>query len=264
VSEHVGVDLVVVSPHLDDAALSVGGTLHALARRGCRVVVATVFTADEPASPPSEVARKLQRLWGGERVMASRRSEDEESCSVLGVGWRHLGLADALFRSAPNGEAHYQSLKALFRTPRRGDLAVADEVAVALGRLNPKVLLAPLGVGGHVDHRHARKGAEQVAATVRCPIVFYEDFPYAEAAWPRWRAHRRLVGGAVSLDERDVAARLAAIAAFRSQVAPLFGDTAKLERRVRRQLARRGGERLWAASGTDGLRLLTDRAGAVA
>lgn len=256
-------DLVVVSPHLDDAALSVGATLHALAARGCRIVVATVFTADEPADLPSEVARRLHRLWGGERVMAGRRGEDEVACRRLGVDFRHLGLADALHRLDHRGEASYASLKALFRTPVAADAPVAGEVAAVLRALAPPMLLAPLAIGRHVDHQHARQGAELAAASLGCPIVLYEDFPYAEATWSCWWARRRLVGGSVNLREEDVKARLGAIAAFRSQVGPLFGDATRLERRVRQQLERRGGERLWVTRGApDTARLLAPWTGA--
>lgn len=243
------VDLLVVSPHLDDAALSVGATLHALSSRGCRIVVATAFTADEPAQAPSEVARRLHQLWGGERVMARRRAEDEAACRILAVGFRHLGLADALHRCDPNGAASYTSLKGLFRAPGVGDAGVPAQVATALQAESASLLLAPLAVGGHVDHRHTREGAVIAAAALGSPILFYEDFPYAEATWSRWQAHRGLVAGAVPLGETDILARLEAIAAFGSQVGPLFGDSAKLKSRVRRQLKRRSGERLWTVPG---------------
>ncbi len=39
---------LALSPHLDDAAFSAGGTLHALGRAGWRVVVATIFTRSMP------------------------------------------------------------------------------------------------------------------------------------------------------------------------------------------------------------------------
>ena len=79
------IDLLVLSPHLDDAALSLGAHLYTLARRGVRVSVLTLATAD-PADGLSPLAEDLHRRWGlGADAMAVRRGEDLEACRVLGV-----------------------------------------------------------------------------------------------------------------------------------------------------------------------------------
>ncbi|KAB2956573.1 MAG: PIG-L family deacetylase, partial [Thermoanaerobaculia bacterium] len=54
-------DLLVLSPHLDDAVLSCGGRIADEVARGRDVLVVTVFTADEPAEPPSRLAADLRR-----------------------------------------------------------------------------------------------------------------------------------------------------------------------------------------------------------
>lgn len=240
--------VVVLSPHLDDAALSAGGLVHQLTSRGVRVVLATLFTADEPAEAPSETAERLHRLWGGQRVMEARRIEDMEACRVLGAEPAHLELPDALHRQDPDGRARYASLRSLFRAPARSDRHLPAAIALALDTLEPgSLLLAPVAVGGHVDHRHARLGAQLAAAAGR-PLALFEDYPYAEGRLALWRAKRGLHAYMVPLEELSIAARCTAIEAYRSQLGPLFGDRETMQRRVRGRISRLGGERLWLAN----------------
>ena len=65
---------LALSPHLDDAAFSAGGTLHALARAGWRVVVATVFTRSVPDPQGFALACQLDKgLDASVDYMALRR-----------------------------------------------------------------------------------------------------------------------------------------------------------------------------------------------
>lgn len=247
--------LVVVSPHLDDAALSVGGLVAEWTQRGGRAVLATAFTADEPAAPPSAVAEQLQRLWGGPGAMARRRAEDAAAASVLGAEVRHLGLDDALHRCGPKGDALYTSLGALFGTPSPVDQALAHELAdrlvAGIADLDPdRILLAPLGLGRHVDHLHTRHGATLAAQRLerdgqQCDLGYYEDFPYNEKRFSGWTLRRGLRPLLAPVSEASLEARCAAIAAYPSQVAPLFDTEVAMRGRVTRITRRLGGERLW-------------------
>jgi len=87
--------VVVVSPHLDDAVLSLGATISQAARSGAAVEVLTVF-AGEPASqaPASPWARRAGFRTEGEEVRA-RRGEDAAACALLGARQRWLAFGDA-------------------------------------------------------------------------------------------------------------------------------------------------------------------------
>ncbi len=238
--------VLVVSPHLDDAVLSIGGSMWTWSRAGHRVLVATVFTADEPVEPPSAVAEHLHRLWGGAGAMARRRTEDRAAAEHLGIEVIHLELEDALHRLDTQGRALYTTLGALFRSPVASDLSVSDRVAQALADLGKADLwLAPLGLGDHVDHLHARRGSELAGAGRRQRLVYYEEFPYAEKRFAGWRRRRGLTSRSLELSAEAVAARIEAICAYESQIAPLFGGVTELERRVRAYTRRVGGERFW-------------------
>ncbi len=242
-------DALYLSPHLDDAVLSCGGRIAHAVARGESVAVATFFTADEPAEPPSALAADLRRWWQlpAGAVMAARRAEDEAAVRSLGAEPLHLDLAEAPYRLDASGGA------VLRRRSRRSTARVAagDEAAIASAaeriRALPEARLVavPLGVGGHVDHLVVRRAAE---ASGRA-LAYYEEFPYSE--W-KWFAVRRALGGrggwseeVLSLAPGHFESRVRAILAYASQVPAMFRSEARLRKQLRRQLRRAGGERLW-------------------
>lgn len=243
-------DLVVLSPHLDDGVLSCGSRLAAATAAGGRARVVTVFAGDDPATPRNPLASELREVWAlapGE-VVAARREEDREACRRLGAEAEHWPYREALYRP-DDGPPLYPTLEALYGESAAGDEALLGEVAVAIAALPPaRLLLAPLAVGGHVDHRIVRRAAERSGREV----VFYEDFPYVE--W-KWRALARALGArrdwdadVLPLDAGLLERRAAAIEAYASQVPALFRTPARLRKQLRRAARRAGGERIWRRS----------------
>jgi LmbE family N-acetylglucosaminyl deacetylase len=245
-------DLVVLSPHLDDAALSCGGVLHRCAREGGRALVATVFAGDAPP-PPSPFAREVEASWAlGDGVMAKRRAEDERALERLGVVGAHWSLLDAMYRTDARGAALYPDLRAIRATVRDPPELAAD-IADRLRELpSAHRVLAPLAVGGHVDHQLTRRAAEEVFGADPA-LRYYEDYPYARGPFVLRRAlrrRRRWVCEVVALAEADVEARCDAMLAYASQMGAAFDGERDLRRQVRRFVARRGGERLWRRRST--------------
>ena len=116
---------LAISPHLDDAAFSAGGTLARLARRGWRVVIATVFTRSVPNPQGFALACQLDKgLPPDADYMAIRRAEDEAACAALGAEARHLPLAEAPHRG-------YGSASALFAGVRPDDGGGGDIAGIA-------------------------------------------------------------------------------------------------------------------------------------
>lgn len=86
--------IAVISPHLDDAIFSLGGTIAAWTRAGGRVVVVTVLANDPGvADPPSSwdcksgFASASDAAWG-------RRAEDLLACSLVGAESEWLPFGD--------------------------------------------------------------------------------------------------------------------------------------------------------------------------
>ena len=240
------IDLLVLSPHLDDAALSLGGHIVDRVQRGDRVVVLTLMTADPPQEL-SAAAQDLHQRWGlGEDVLATRRAEDRAACEVLGAVCVHWPLTDALYRKGRAGSPLYPSLSSLFGSLHPADGRRAHELARHFQQLPvARRVCAPLGIGGHVDHRLAREAAE-----IAFPdLEYFEDFPYARGRlarfkvlgpWWRWRFRT------VALDEERLETKCRSIACYGSQLRTIFRDLDHMRDEVRRFHAARGGERLWS------------------
>jgi hypothetical protein len=107
-------------------------------------------------------------------------------------------------------------------------------------------VVAPLGVGGHVDHRIVRAAAERAFGGA---LLYYEEFPYI--VWKPFALLRAGIFGRSwsalrqPLAAGEIAARIAAIACYASQVTPLFRSPDRIGRLVGRHVRRAGGERLW-------------------
>ncbi|MCX8252551.1 LmbE family N-acetylglucosaminyl deacetylase [Beijerinckiaceae bacterium RH AL1] len=140
---------LAISPHLDDAIFSAGGTLARLSELGWRVIVATVFTASVPYPQGFALACQLDKgLAADIDYMALRREEDRQACAAIGA--EPIWLP---FREAPH--RGYHSANDLFAGLLPTDDIVA-EIAPHLEELSeryePDLVLAPQAIGAHVDH----------------------------------------------------------------------------------------------------------------
>lgn len=245
-----------LSPHLDDVALSCGGQIARARRTHSPVDVLTIFAGDEPgrsegtASPLVDQIYQLWQLQPGE-VMSTRRAEDLAACRVLAAEATHWELQEAIHRLHPERrEALYPTLERLFGAvaPQEEFLVarLAERLADWARTLGSTRIVAPLGVGGHVDHRIVRAAAERAFGA---SLYYYEEFPYIV-----WKLFALARAGIFKrswealpqpLERSDIAVRIAAIACYASQVTPLFRTSRQIERLVHRHVRRAGGERLW-------------------
>jgi len=241
-------DGIVFSPHLDDAALSCGGRIHRRTARGEKVLVVTIFTGDVPEGPLPELAVKvlLSMGLGREDAMQIRQREDEAACEILGAEPVHWPFLECPLRTDEAGESLYPTFRELFGEPRGEDEPLLDEISDAMRELPPADhLVAPLGIGSHVDHHLVRRAAERVFDD---RLAYYEDFPYVRKAFALKRAlgtRRKWREESLPLDEQNLRAKIRAVAAYGSQIAPLFGSERRMERRLRRWARRVKGERQW-------------------
>ncbi len=224
---------VFLSPHLDDAVLSCGGTIARLSSEGHRVLVVTVF-AQGKRGALSPFARRHLRIWDAqEDAMRLRQQEDREALALLGAEAWHGQYADAPFRRHPvDGRWLYTSDKTLFGLPdpSEGDFPhrIAGEVSTILVQ-PPKFIYVPLGLGRHVDHVHVA-AAGHILARAGYPVLWYEEYPYAaqmqRRSRPGWHA---LIS---RVREQDVERKMQAILRYRSQIPSLFGHPKEVARRV--------------------------------
>ena len=166
--------ILVLSPHLDDAAFSVGPLLAKLSGR-TKIVVATVFTKTESNLSDFALACQLDKGIPAEiDYMAVRRKEDMEWSKRIGAAALHGAFAEAPHRG-------YESVKALFgpilKTDMLGD-SVGEWFIDLAETLKPRAILCPIGVGDHIDHIWVRKIAEDLFHQ-KIPLFFFKDQPYS-------------------------------------------------------------------------------------
>jgi LmbE family N-acetylglucosaminyl deacetylase len=94
-------NVAVVSPHLDDAVLSVGASMRAAARRGASVTVVTVRAGDPTSQTPADASNRAMGFATAGAAAVARRSEDLRACSVLGVQPVWLDFPDDRNEEAP-------------------------------------------------------------------------------------------------------------------------------------------------------------------
>jgi LmbE family N-acetylglucosaminyl deacetylase len=174
-----GATVMILSPHLDDAVLSCGALMMDAHRRGARVVVVTVFNG-RPSPPLSAAAVRFHQRCGHTGADAMRRREEEDT-RALGVLQAHtvrLHLPEALYRKCPDGTSIYAEDSAIFVSaipPADAALGdVMDSIAGQVQAWRPDVVLAPAGIGGHVDHLLVASAATQLG----CAVLHFEDVPY--------------------------------------------------------------------------------------
>lgn len=214
--------VLAISPHLDDAAFSVGGLLSAYARAGDRVTILTCFTGNLLAPTGFALACQLDKGLGADvDYMALRRAEDRAACAVIGAEAVHLSLLEAPHRG-------YASAPELFAARRPDDTVLApltQQLSEQIVALQPDVLLGPLAIGNHVDHWLVRDALTAIGA----PMLLWEDWPYLT------RAHDRPLADPAQrhrLSQQDRAARVEMCAAYASQIGFQFGSRDAMERLI--------------------------------
>lgn len=90
----VGRHVVVLSPHLDDAALSLGATIARASRSGARVDVVNVFANDPESTAGAGPWDAACGFTSAAEAARARREEDRRACQLLGAAAVWLPFAD--------------------------------------------------------------------------------------------------------------------------------------------------------------------------
>lgn len=184
-TRRAGVRLLVVQPHPDDAALSIGGTLLQVTNP---LTVLTVYARSATA-----------------RASRKRQAEDRRFAGLVGAGAHHLGRCEGSSLSAPRPWPEVDSIAHGLHLAASGAL-----------------VLAPAGVARHVDHVAVHEAVASFDTAVFWEDVAFwsiygasiEDRVQFSLRAAGWLADQVLVGVGISEVVRDKAALLAC---YRSQ-----------------------------------------------
>lgn len=243
-----------LSPHLDDAVLSCGGTIHQLVAQGESVTVLTTMTGDPPYDlPETPITADLHQRWqAGDQPGKARRQEDREALATLGAKYIHIPIQDCVYRvirKEGNVIALYPTEESLWGAVHPEDYAM--KVLRGIRQPRATTIYVPLGVGGHVDHRIVRDWGLWLD---NGNPVFYEEYPYinAKIEVDRALAHfspRHMQLEIHELSDASVTAKTRAIACYASQISTFWSDIADMEKQTRQSMLEAGGgtpaERFW-------------------
>ncbi|HKZ42285.1 MAG TPA: PIG-L family deacetylase [Candidatus Hodarchaeales archaeon] len=173
-------NIVVLSPHLDDAALSCGEHIFFWRKNGISVSVFTVFCRF--TAPITDYAKTLLSQGDFSSIEAYsniRRREDVSAMRFMDVSEKHLFHIDAAFRSFQRRPL-YKDEGAVFSgsvSPHDRQLSfeLRREFATLI-RTYDQVII-PFGIGSHIDHLLVRQCSEAVFP--QRVIRYYLDYPYS-------------------------------------------------------------------------------------
>lgn len=150
-----------ISPHLDDAVFSCSGQMMRDYAQGDQVIILTVFSG----SNGIDSAR-----------YDTRKKEDVNAASLLHADIYWLDLPDAPYR-----HNYYNSYSRLLFGRHSGDDAafvqsISEKIRAICNKTMPSKIIAPLGVGTHIDHRICFEAVNLLSG---CNTFYFEDRPYA-------------------------------------------------------------------------------------
>jgi len=220
--------LLILSPHLDDAAFSISPLLLEMSANH-RITVATPFAGS--VKQPKGFALDCQLDKGlGPQVdyMKLRRSEDAQWAEKICAEVIHGDLKEAPHRG-------YESAADLFSGIHSAD-SIGPELQAWLSAiaesLSPNLILLPLGIGGHVDHLWLRQVTEATSPDL-ASLVYYCDQPYCAKIGltptdPALAETRGLEDLKLTPDPPALRGALEATEAYKSQIPFQFGTFEKM------------------------------------
>jgi LmbE family N-acetylglucosaminyl deacetylase len=147
-------DCLFLSPHADDVAFSSPARLHWEVKRGQSVLVLALFGTADPASPGAAAVEALGADYASAGLEPGNARLSSDSFGALAYG-----------RGDEDGEILVRAARLL---------------ADVEPRIRARQVYAPLGVGGHVDHRLTHEAALRAFSSGEGRNVYlYEERPEA-------------------------------------------------------------------------------------
>lgn len=162
----VGRRIMLLSPHADDVAYSIGGLVARLSMRA-DIRLMTIFGYSGWALPKALCEKSA------DAISTEREREDRAYCVRRGIDYELLFCPDSFVMGYDS--AMELSIAAIDDPRTEG---VVSMIRNAVACRVPQVVLAPCGIGGHVDHQIVRIAADELH---HVEVLYYEDVPYSSS-----------------------------------------------------------------------------------
>jgi len=161
--------VTIVSPHFDDAPLSLGQSLLDGRLSGCRVTVRVIFGRTNWTRwvHPTESRARPIGAW--------RRAEETASSVRFGYRFGADSWEESILRTGDMDPDHFRDPSIdVDHDPLVGPIAHRIRTL----RWTADLVLVPAGIGDHIDHRIVAAAAMRLANEDPAGLAFYEDRPY--------------------------------------------------------------------------------------
>jgi LmbE family N-acetylglucosaminyl deacetylase len=188
---------VVIEPHMDDAALSLGGYLLQAPNNHRTTIVSVVKWSNYT----SYINLGRTDLLNYQRVTQLRIKESELAARLIGARFSAMNESDSPMSAFKESEAPIDLSKVDESAGNLGEFLVraaawrafgfsssaiarlASEIEKAVLPLAPDELYFPMGIGDHFDHVRTRNACLKMLYSnpewfKRCRVFMYEDVPY--------------------------------------------------------------------------------------
>ena len=162
----IGTKCIALSPHIDDVAFSLGAAL--LNNRFRNMILITVFSISNCTVSDDN--------FDSTRISEIRAREDQAFFDFIGTKIKrvYLDRLDAPLRLNISDSSVFTTV---FPKSDNKEIALIIECTEKLLSSNA-LLLAPLGLGNHIDHLIVHSAA-CLLMDAGFPVAFYEELPYA-------------------------------------------------------------------------------------
>lgn len=181
-------DILVLSPHLDDAVLSLGSHIIKWKKEGKKIKVITVFNRFGNEENIPSYSKNYLRKSGFDTIAEfedARNREDRRAMKMMGVDYENWGFVDAGFRGIYGTRG-----KLLSGVIDKRDKVLIKRIEEKIKKLKSDLLLVPFGVGGHVDHLIVKKVAEEMRININYYLespYLWQNFNYIKLIWKIFR-----------------------------------------------------------------------------
>lgn len=159
-----------IAPHLDDCAISFGGTILAEGKNAAHMVAVTVFSCSNYTKAG---------LGDAETVTPLRQAEERRAMTAIGVKTIFLDYLECPLRGYTISDPLDYPRFVLQELDKGLDCKLANRLAPLLAGFDE--IMIPLAIGdfAHVDHRLVRSAAVRVLKRhPEIQVRLYEDIPY--------------------------------------------------------------------------------------